>query len=391
MTRLIGIHVSYSHQYTELGVCSMLFDKNMKKYIDMLEKEGIECSLIFNSSNIFYLTGYEGSGFIIICHDGVARLYVPLLEYSKAKSSVKNTSVEVKAYSKYPLKGVVVENYVEKDLISIIKLEIEKCKKIGLDKNISLSMYDRISDVLKGKEVIDITKNLSKLRSIKDEAEIEIILKAVNVAEKALKNALDELYEGISELELAGKIEYYMKKYGATTPAFPTIVAFGENSAYPHAIPSSKKLGDKDIILIDIGSRVNGYCSDMTRTFGYRYHSSNFKKHLEAVISAQLEAIDHIAPGIKASDVDRKAREVLEKEGLARYFIHGLGHGVGIEVHESPALSPGSNDVLEKGMVVTVEPGIYIDGLYGIRVEDLVLVTSKGGRVLTSFSKILDL
>ena len=363
----------------------------MNKYLELMEKENIECSLVLSTPNIYYLTGYEGGGFLIICRDNVAKLYVPVLEYTRAKASVKNANVIVKAYSKYPLKEIVIENYVSGDFPSIVKKELENYKKIGLDKNITLGTYERIEQYLRDKELIDMSKHLSKLRSIKSTEEIDLILKAVEITEKALRKAIDKIHEGISELELAGEIEYYMKSYGAPITAFPSIVAFGENSAYPHAVPSERKLGNSDIVLIDIGARVNGYCSDMTRTFSYKYSNDTFEKRLEAVINAQLEAIDYIAPGVKASEVDSKARECLRKEGLAKYFIHGLGHGVGVEVHELPTLSPNSNDVLEKGMVVTIEPGIYFDGVYGIRVEDLVLVTSRGCRVLTKFSKMLEL
>ena len=371
-----------------------MFSNNFKKLLDNLGKENIEYSIIIDSSNIYYLTGYRGGGFLIL-YEGGGTLYVPLLEYTRAKQEVQNDYIDIKAYAKYPIKRTIIENYVNKGFKEIIKETSERYKRIGIDGNIKKNTADTISEVLKSKEVVDITKHLTKLRSIKSSTEIEYIQKAVEITQKVIKKILEEVnaLKQVSELELVGITEYYMRKYGAEEPAFPTIIAFNENTAYPHAKPSPKRTISKDnryIILLDLGAKYNGYCSDMTRTFVHKYNSE-LKSRIEAVIEAQQEAIDSIAPGIKAEEVDSVARRVLSKHGLDQYFIHGLGHGVGIDVHEAPALTPGSKDVLEKGMVVTVEPGIYFEGMYGIRVEDLVLVTSSGARVLTSFTKFFEI
>ncbi len=371
-----------------------LFSDNFKKLLDVLSRENIDYSIIVDSSNIYYLTGYRGGGFLILYKDG-GTLYVPLLEYTRAKREVKNEYIDVKAYAKYPIKETVIENYVNKGFKEIVKETSEKHKRIGVDGNIKKSTMDSISEVLNGKELIDITKYLTKLRSIKSNIEVEYIQKAVDITQRVLRKILEEVntLKQTSELELVGIAEYYMRKYGADEPAFPTIIAFNENTAYPHAKPSPNRIISAEqqyIILLDLGAKFNGYCSDMTRTFVHKYNGE-LKNKIEAVIEAQQEAIDAISPGVKAEEVDAVARKVLSKHGVDQYFIHGLGHGVGIDVHEAPALTPGSKDVLEKGMVVTIEPGIYFEGMYGIRVEDLILVTSNGARVLTSFAKFFEM
>ncbi len=370
-----------------------LFSNNFKKLLDVLSRENIEYSIIVDSSNIYYLTGYRGGGFLILYKDG-GTLYVPLLEYTRAKQEVKNDYVNVKAYAKYPIKKTIIENYVNKGFKEIVKETSEKYKRVGIDGNMKKSTVDNISEVLKNKELIDITKYLTKLRSIKSDLEIEYIQKAANITQRVLRKILEEVnkLKQVSELELVGIAEHYMRKYGADEPAFPTIVAFNENTAYPHAKPSPNRIVSKDkqyIILLDLGAKFNGYCSDMTRTFVHKYNDE-LKSKIEAVVEAQQEAIDAISPGVKAEEIDAIARKVLGKHGVDQYFIHGLGHGVGIDVHEAPALTPGSKDVLEKDMVITIEPGIYFEGMYGVRVEDLILVTSKGARVLTSFAKFFE-
>jgi len=368
-----------------------LFINHLNKFIAETEKNGIECSIITNSSNIFYLTGFNGSATLIVCKE-TSMLYVPVLEYTRARKSVSK-SIDVIAYSKYPLKNIDIESYVQKDLMEIVKEKLSGKDKIGVEKgSLLLQTYNKLKEALGERTYSDISNIITKLRSIKDNYELELIKQAISISEKSYLEAIKNLSNDLSELEVAGILESNMRKRGAENYAFPTIVAFGENAAYPHAQPGSRRLRGNDIVLIDWGAKSQGYCSDMTRTLVYGTGvSKEIIKAIEAVKNAQEEAIDKIAPGVKASEVDSVARNVLERNGLSKYFIHGLGHGVGIDVHESPYLTPGSEDTLEPGMIVTVEPGVYIEGKYGVRIEDMVLVTKKGREVLTSINKMIKL
>ena len=368
-----------------------LFSKHLNNLLARLEENNIECAIVSNPSNIFYLTGFQGSATLLLC-ENTSSLYVPVLEYTRARKHVLR-GIEVYAYSKYPLENVDFENYIQKDLISIIKDKTQNKKRIGIEESqISMGTYNKLREALGERDYVNISDYLTKLRSIKDELEVEIIKKAIEVSEKSYLKTINELTNGLSELEVAGILELNIRRNGGEGFAFPTITAFNENAAYPHAQPSNKKLEENSIVLIDWGARVNGYCSDMTRTLTYGTSiPKRILDNIEIVKNAQEEAIDKIEPGVKAAEVDARAREILKKAGLLKYFIHGLGHGVGIDVHESPYLSPGSNDILEPGMIVTVEPGVYFEGEYGIRIEDMILVTKSGRKVLTSVSKIIQI
>lgn len=368
-----------------------LFTKHLNKFVSETEKNGIECSIITNSSNIFYLTGFNGPATLIVCKEA-SILYVPVLEYARARKNVPK-SIEVAAYSKYPLKNINIEKYVQKDLMEIIKEKLSEKDKIGIEKEtLVLRTYSKLKETLGERTYHDISNIITRLRSIKDSYEIELIKQAILISEKSYLETIESLNNDLSELEVAGILEANMRRRGAENYAFPTIVAFGENAAYPHAQPGSRRLGENNVVLIDWGAKSRGYCSDMTRTLIYGARAlEKIMKDIEVVKDAQEEAIDRIAPGVNASEVDSIARDILEKNGLSKYFIHGLGHGVGVDVHEPPYLTPGSKDILEPGMIVTVEPGIYIEGKYGIRIEDMVLVTKKGRQVLTNIRKMIKL
>ncbi len=356
-----------------------------------MENKNIDLVVITDASTVTYFTGFSyAEGSVLVVHkDGLFELYVPVLDYFRAKDSVKDISV--KAYARYPLPEVEIKDYVRKGLTDAIVdiIKSERVRSIGLD--YSRSRYEfvrRIMEKFKDElKLVDIGNVVSKLRAIKCSEEVEAISKAIKIAEESFSKIISNLRDGVSELKVAGMLDYEMKKHGAEDYSFPTIVAFNENSVYPHARAGTRILGKGSVVLIDWGAKFNGYCSDTTRTLSYRGSSNEFKKIIEAVCEAVDSSIDFIKPGIKGSEVDAIARNTLRKYGLSKFFIHGLGHGVGIDVHEYPRLSPGSSDVLEPGMVVTIEPGVYIKDKFGVRVEEMVLITEKGCRVLTSLER----
>ncbi|MCE4606917.1 MAG: aminopeptidase P family protein [Desulfurococcales archaeon] len=232
-----------------------------------------------------------------------------------------------------------------------------------------------------------IESKISEIRMVKTAEEINVITETLKTAEEAFLKTVNDITEGVSELYLAGRLGLHMRVLGGEREAFPTIVAFGENAAYPHAIPGNKKLERNELVLIDWGTVKHNYNSDSTRTL---IHGENkdLQRVIEIVNEAVESAVDIVQPGIKAKEIDNAARSVLEKHGFGSKFIHGLGHGVGVDVHEEPYIRPGSNTIIEKGMLFTIEPGVYIHGRFGVRIEDMVLVTETGAKVLTRLPRI---
>jgi Xaa-Pro dipeptidase len=356
---------------------------NLIKLYKVLESKNIECAVILGEPNLFYFTEYQGAGGLVICNKN-ATLVVPLLEKSRAEKVLKKNKENLNLVSYYPIK--INDDVIEGSIYDVIEKIVES-RKVGIDKEwISSTTYDILS---KKYETVDISKELWEIRSIKEDYEIERIKKAGDITKKAMEFALDYLSsnKNITELELAGVIDMAMKKFGASDYAFPSIVAFGENSAEPHHIPSSKILdSNNDIILFDIGAKYNGYCFDSTRSF---INTSNIevRRIYESVLEAQLAAIDNVREGVNASELDALARKILEKYNLSKYFIHSLGHGVGIQIHEYPLISLKSKDmILKKNMVITIEPGVYLENL-GIRIEDTIIVTNTKPIVLETTFK----
>ncbi|MBR4721333.1 MAG: aminopeptidase P family protein [Clostridia bacterium] len=238
------------------------------------------------------------------------------------------------------------------------------------------------------KKLVPMSQKLSMPRRLKDSYEIEKIAKAEELAKEALSHTLSSIKVGVSEREVAREIEFYMLKNGAKKTSFETIVASGVRSCMPHGVASDKIIEAGDFVTIDFGCVLDGYCSDMTRTFVVSKATDRQREIYETVLNAQLTAISAIEVGKSCAEIDKAARDIIEKAGYGKNFGHSLGHSVGIEIHESPDFSPKSADKLESGNVITVEPGIYIDGFGGVRIEDVVVIGEKTQN-LTNFTKEL--
>ncbi|WP_338600256.1 aminopeptidase P family protein [Sulfolobus tengchongensis] len=349
----------------------------LRKLQTILEDKKEACAVIIGSPNLFYFLEYSGVGALIYC-DARFTLLAPALDMYRA-SNVKD--VDVLIY--YPSK--IAENVIEGNMFKAIEKVINEKSNILLDVNwVDANTYKTLSEKYK---ISDISNDIIKLREIKDEDEIEKIRKAGEITSTAMKIGMERLTEEVSEKQIAGIIDMTMKSAGAEDYAFPSIVAFGENTAYPHHIPTDRVLMNNDIALFDIGAKYNGYCFDSTRTFVFKNNEA--KKIYEIVLQAQLEAIDAVRDGVTASEIDNIARKVIEKAGYGKYFMHSTGHGVGVEIHESPAISMNSKQVLKENMVITVEPGIYLKGRFGIRIEDTLIVTKGKPIVLETTYKLL--
>jgi len=269
-----------------------------------------------------------------------------------------------------------------------------KVSRLGVQaEHVTVTQRRNVAKAVNGKSITDTEGLLSTLRAVKDEVEVQLIRRAVKCQQLALKATLADLRLGQSEAEIAARIEFEMKQLGADGCAFSTNVSAKANSSKPHYRPSERvKLTRGKPLLIDWGARVDGYCSDMTRTWAIGAMPRKMAEIYAIVLEAQLAGIAAIGPGASCKEVDAAARKIIDDAGYGENYGHGLGHGLGLDVHESPSLSPraGEKDVLKPGMVVTVEPGIYLPGIGGVRIEDDVLVTDKGHRVLSDWPKGLE-
>ncbi|MCS7098623.1 MAG: Xaa-Pro peptidase family protein [Candidatus Methanomethyliaceae archaeon] len=349
-----------------------MYKERQRILLKYIEKENLDGILISSNENIFYLTGaplVRGSfcKILYLSKDGNAYLVVTALDYQETLDYAKEVEV-VKA---------------ENGLLEEVKRFIGR--RVGFEeKSMNYSMYQSL---INSTELIPASNYLERMRERKDEKEVQLIMEAQKITEKALLEGLEKFSENMSEIELAAELEYFMRKFGAEGYAFDTIVASGYRSVYPHGSPIKKRIEVGENIIIDIGARLHGYCSNITRTVFFGKPKKDIVEIYEAVVNAQEAVIKAIKPGIEGKELDKIAREILREYGYDEYFIHGLGHGIGIDVHEAPFINRKCNRIVEIGNVITIEPGVYMPRVGGVRIEDLVLVTNGGCKNLTEFTK----
>ena len=334
---------------------------------------GAEAYLVAHLPNIRYLCGFTGSAGILLVESSRSTLFTDSRYRFQAREEVRDSGVYV---AKHGLIRAVWE--------ALRRLRGRTCVAYAPDQ-VTVAQKSALESGA-GNRVrwVDGDREIEKLRAVKDALELATMREAAVLISDVFRGVLRAIKPGIAELEVAAEIEYAMKQRGATGPSFETIVASGPRSAWAHARPSSKLLRKNELVVLDQGAILRGYCSDMTRTVYLGRSPAKVRRLYEAVLEAQEAAKAAIRPGVTAGNVDAAARGVLRRRGLARYFTHSTGHGLGIEVHEMPRLGRGGETVLEQGMVVTVEPGVYVEGLGGIRIEDDVLVTAGNGVDLTN-------
>lgn len=345
-------------------------NKPLDKFRNIFRITGVDRILIYNQykdvtdKTFFYLAQPESGVFenswIIMSPDRAVMLTSRLEE-----SAASETDLEVLTY----------EN--RQNMFDILEKEINGNKKIGLNfKALSTEIFFAIKDKLKDRDFIDVSEDILKIRMIKNSEEIEKISHACEISAEALKEVTSEITEGITEIAVASKLACSMLNRGAST--FFTGVAFGDNTAVPHHHPSARKLGKNEFVLMDYGAMYQGYWSDITRTFVYGKASEKQVDIHKTVLRAQNIAFDSILEGERGCDVHAKIRDFINSTEYKGKFIHGLGHGLGMNVHDHPAMGNNSEIVLKEGMVVTVEPGIYISDFGGVRIEDDIVVTKSG-------------
>lgn len=348
----------------------LIFVGKMK---ELLETYQVDALLLASRENKYYTASlYSGSGYVLVMRDEVC-VFVDARYYVQMKA--KNQQDKI-----YLLDGT--HTFMEYMKHFVVEKNI---KRIAFEKEqVSYAMYETLKEI----EIVWVACDLDVMRRIKSEDEIALIQKACDIASCAYAHILRFIKVGMSEKEVANELVYTMCKLGADKESFDTIVVSGSRGVLPHAKASDHVIGKDDFVTIDFGARYKEYCSDITRTFAMsNTYNPKLREIYEVVLEAQRRAIQAIQIGKKCSDIDDMARAYIAMRGYGEYFTHNLGHSMGIVCHESPNFAPNDDTILQSGMVLTVEPGIYIEGLGGVRIEDDILVSETGAIVLTKAKK----
>ena len=335
----------------------------------------VDGMLITALPNIRYLSGFTGSNAMLLLTAERELLFTDPRYQTQAP---RESDCEVKI-AKGPLSNEVLK-WTKR--LRIRKLGFEAAR-------IGFLQFQHLKADGKGLRLQALAGGPEKLRMVKSPAELDAIRASVDLNSRAFEEGFQHFQSSMTEVELAAEIDYRMRRLGADSNAFATIVASGERTALPHAHPSGQSIGHNQLLLIDMGATVAGYASDMTRTRAVGVVSPKVRRMYRAVLESQLAAIDAVRPGISCSRVDGAARAVLRGFRLDKSFIHSTGHGLGLEIHEDPRVGRKEKTKLAEGMAITIEPGVYIEGLGGIRIEDTVVVTAHGCEVLTPTGKEL--
>lgn len=336
----------------------------------------IDGLLITSEFNRRYMTGFTGTAGVAVISEDKA---VFITDFRYTEQAAK----QINEYDIVQHTGTIIE-----EVATIVKkLGI---KKLGFEQDhLTYQAYSSYKKSIRTAEFVPVSGAVEKLRLIKSPAEIKILKEATEIADAAYKHILTYVRSGLKEIEVANELEFFMRKNGAVSSSFDIIVASGYRSALPHGVASDKVIENGDFVTLDFGAYYKGYCSDITRTFAVGEPSDELKKIYATVLEAQLRGMNGIKPGMTGKEADALTRDYITEQGFGEYFGHSTGHGLGMEVHESPALSFRSETILKPGMVVTVEPGIYIADLGGVRIEDDTVVTETGNETLSHSPKNL--
>lgn len=350
--------------------------KNLQK---LLSEKGLGYSaLIIAPENRKYFTDFDSSdGFLLVSSDRA--VFITDGRYIEAaEKQISNCEVRLQGKT-YPQIAEILNEM--------------NCKHLLVEATrMTVSTYNSLKGVLKNTSVAtDSTLDMliNTLRSVKYENEVENVVKAQRIAEAAFKHILEFIKPGVTEKEIALELDFFMLRNGGEGLSFETIAVSGKNSSMPHGVPSDKRIENGDFITMDFGTIINGYHSDMTRTVAVGFATDEMKNVYDTVLKAQQNCLDNIKAGISCKNGDMFARSIINDSGYGQYFTHSTGHGVGVEIHEFPNLSPASDSILKTGNIVTVEPGIYIPEKFGVRIEDMALITESGCRNLTNAPKEL--
>ncbi len=354
-----------------------IYSSRLKNIRGSLRRKEIDGFLVTDMNNVRYLTGFSGSsGFLFIT--GKENIFVTDFRYKEqSEKEVKGWDIIIEMGNRIK----TIRTLTKKNGIS----------KLGFESSVTYAFFKKISGI--GLNLNAFKGLIEKLREIKDSTEIDSIKKAVERAEAAFFDVKPHVKEGRREISIALRLEESLRKKGCRNIPFEIIVASGPNSAMPHARPTEKKLNKGDFVIIDWGGEANGYYSDMTRTVLIKGEGGIGKKKAiyRTVMEANLKSISCVAAGMQSKKIDEAGRSFIQESGYGEFFGHGTGHGVGVQVHEAPRISWNTSERVKENMVFTIEPGIYVPGLGGVRIEDMVLVGKNRAEVLTSLKKDLEI
>jgi Xaa-Pro aminopeptidase len=360
-------------------LASMPVSARLEKLTSSLAGAGCDCLLVTSLSNVRYLTGFSGSAaMLLVSPDGAL-----LTTDGRYRTQAAEQLARAQAAVEVSIGGLA-------DQHQVLAERVAPGSRLGLEAAaVTWSAQRAWSDRLAGVELVPTSGVVERGRRVKDEAELQRMGTAAQVADAALADVLGMLGEGPTESELALALDSAMRRRGAEGSAFETIVASGPNGAKPHHRPSPRRIGHHELVVIDFGATVDGYRSDMTRTFSVGEPSDQARRMYEVVLDSQAAGVAAVRAGVPAVAVDATCREVVARAGWSDAFVHSTGHGVGLDIHEAPAVAATSADTLEEASVVTVEPGVYLPEVGGVRIEDTVVVTAEGCEALTRFPKEL--
>jgi Xaa-Pro aminopeptidase len=347
----------------------------LQAFAQALRKRGGKSALVNHAANIRYLCGFTGSAGILAISNGEARLFTDGRYTAQAANEVQGAAVVI---DRAPLKTAL--GWLKQSANGNVGFE---------GSHLSAADYGALRTALGRRKTLNIAGVAEELRMIKDPTEAERMRTAAKLGAELFEVALKSLRPGVKETQVAAELEYAARMRGAEAMSFPTIVASGERSALPHGRASQAALPARGFVVLDFGVILCGYCSDMTRTVHLGKPGGRERKLYESVRRAQRAAVEAVRPGRTFADIDAIARRRLEKDGWGAFFTHSTGHGVGLEIHEPPRLAATEKGKLRAGMVITVEPGVYLPGEGGVRIEDMVLVTEHGHEVLTPAARQL--
>lgn len=379
-----------------------IFATRRAQLIKELMQEPIDAVLINNPSNLYYYTGFTGGEamFLMPVNGDIMSTYAfELCGISNDSRVITNDWPDgyVITDSRYyeqvekECEGLQLVKWESKGMAATIQELLVEDKKIQiiLEDDMNLAQYMKLTEVCRNCAFALGSKWIQKPRMVKDAEELAKLEQAEYIGDAAFTHILDVLKPGVSEREIALELEFFMKKQGASKLSFDTIVASGANGSMPHAQVTDRVLQSGDFVTMDFGCVYQGYCSDMTRTVAIGTPTDEMKKVYQIVLDANLRAMEQIEAGKRCNEIDAVARDYIREQGYGEYFGHGLGHGVGLDIHEEPRFSPKCDVVTQENMVITDEPGIYLPGQFGVRIEDLVVVKENGYQKLSQSEKKL--
>ncbi|GMB07344.1 M24 family metallopeptidase [Thermolongibacillus altinsuensis] len=361
--------------------------ERVKKIQHWLKENDISWAFITSTPNVFYFSHFYSDPHerllaIAIFQEEEPILICPQMEVAQAKQA--GWAYEIIGYDDTENPWDLLQKRIAKREIVTERIAIEK-------EHMTIARLEQLQARFSNASFIDITEKVRSIRMIKDENELRILRQAAELADLGVEIGVRSLAEGKTELEIVAAIEYELKKKGVRSMSFATMVLTGENSAAPHGVPGTKTIERGHFVLFDLGVVLDGYCSDITRTVAFGSATAQQKEIYETVLKAQLAAIHACQVGQKIGQIDKAARTIIEQAGYGAYFPHRVGHGLGIDVHEYPSMNETNEMTLEKGMVFTIEPGIYVPSIGGVRIEDDIYMTENGPMILTNYPKELQI